>query len=182
MGGMKMRWRPLLLAGILIPLLATGVWLCLAPSVSGRLEGPATIPLAPGAERATPPAAPALDAGGQQRPNAPPAPPPAALASAIEQQRLRLFAAQEAFDAAEAEMHEAEFDLERYRELDERRWISRYTLQEAEAWAAESRDRAVHARLALDREEGALAALLRSANGAGAAPPDKAGSISARNQ
>lgn len=83
----------------------------------------------------------------------------AALRAAIARQEARVADARERYEIAADDNRQAEAELEEYRVLDERRWISRYDLADVERATAETRERAVEARIALDAEEARLAAL-----------------------
>lgn len=83
----------------------------------------------------------------------------AALRAAIARQEARVEEARERYEIAAEDNRQAEAELEEYRVLDERRWISRYDLADVERATAETRERAVEARIALDSEEARLAAL-----------------------
>lgn len=139
---------------VLLLLAGLGAWLFGARETSETRKSVPVVPVT----IAKPPVQMVVAPQVERKPKPKPVP-----AAAIALQRERVRAAEAAFDSAYADTQQAEIDLDYYRELDERRWISRYTLAEVEDAASETRERAVQARIRLDAEQAKLSTLTRSA-------------------
>ena len=87
-------------------------------------------------------------------------------AADTESQRQLVHEAEAALAAAEAETRRATADLARYRELDERRWISRQLFEVKVAEAASRKAEAERARATLGSERAKLAGILQDAGAA----------------